>query len=114
MRVIDNNTDTVYEIGLFEDVVWEHALKIRLLELPLVFGERGADVGFLEVQEADDHETVLCGLDLGAVHFFELADDSFEDIFDSPHAALKALVFLSPRFRAALGTDEIVARSRDA
>ena len=63
-------------------------------------------MGYLEVHESEDHETVFCSLDLDAVHFFKLVDDSFEDIFDSPHAALKALVFLSPRFRAALEPDK--------
>ena len=110
MRVIDlNNTEKVCEIGLFAVPGRDHDMKIRLLQLPLVFGELGVVVGYLEVHESEDHETVFCSLDLDAVHFFKLVDDSFEDIFDSPHAALKALVFLSPRFRAALEPDKIEA-----
>ena len=42
MRVIDLNTEKVYEIGLFPIPRWGHAMRIRLLEFPLVFGEKGA------------------------------------------------------------------------
>ena len=102
MRVIDlNNNEKVCEIGLFEDSCWEHALKIRLLELPLVFGNLGSDVGFLESWEGDDGDIVRYSLDSDAVEFFELLDP-FEDIFYSPLAALESIIRVSPRFRAAL------------
>ena len=100
MRVIDNYTGTLCEIGLFEDACWEHALKIRLLEVPLVFGKLGLDAGFLEVWYGDDEEEgISYSLNQDAAHFFELLDP-FEDILDSPLAALKSIIFASPRFRA--------------
>ena len=108
MRVIDNKTKKVCEIGLFEDSCWEHALKIRLLELPLVFGELGADVGFLESWEGDDAVGISYSLDSDAVHFFELLDP-LEDIGGSPLAALKSIICLSPRFRAVCEADKIEA-----
>ena len=54
MRVINCTTKKVYEVGLFENPCWEGALKIRVLELPLVFGNLGTDVGFLEMWEGLD------------------------------------------------------------
>ena len=47
MRVIDLNTGKACEIGLFEHSCWEHAMKIMVLELPLIFGKRGVDAGYL-------------------------------------------------------------------
>ena len=47
MRVIENTTQKVYEVGLFEDSGLGGAMKVRLLDLPLVFGKLGPDAGFL-------------------------------------------------------------------
>ena len=109
MRVIEHKTKKIYEIGLFEDSRWDHAMEIRLLELPLVFGERGVDVGYLESwknDEADADDGISYSLDLDAMHFFELPDP-FEDILDSPEAALKSMIRASPRFTI---TDELLQR----
>ena len=103
MRVIDNKTDLEYEVGLFEDVVWGHALKIRLLQLPLVFGEMGEDAGFLESwksDEADADDGIIYSLDENAWLFFALLDP-FEDILSPPQAVLESIIHASPRFRAA-------------
>ena len=103
MRVIDLNTGKACEIGLFEDSRREHARKIRLLELPLVFGKRGVHAGFLEAwagDEADEEDGISYSLDSDAIDFFELLDP-FEDILDSPLAALKSIIYDSPRFREA-------------
>ena len=108
MRVIDLNTQKVCEIGLFEDSCWEGTIKIRLLELPLVFGNLGSDVGFLEFWEGDNGGGISYSLDSDAVEFFEL-DYPFEDTPSSPQAALKSIVRASPRFRAALEPDKIEA-----
>ena len=108
MKVIDNETTKEYEIGLFEDAGWEDAILIRLLELPLVFGEMGTHVGFLEVGEGDDEVGIRYSLDLDAVRFFKL-HGRCEDIWYSPEAALKYMIRSSPRFRAALEPDKIEA-----
>ena len=102
MRVIDLNTGKACEIGLFEDSAWEHALKIRLLELPLIFGKRGVHAGFLEAwagDEADEEDGISYSLDSDAIQFFELIDP-FQEILDCPLAALKSIIYESPRFRA--------------
>ena len=105
MKVLENATKKVYEIGLFEDVVWEHALKIRLLEVPLVFGNLGVDVGFLEILE-DYGEGGCCIFDEAAIHFFELyPDDPLEDLLCGPHEALKTIIYASPRFQAVKGDE---------
>ena len=111
MRVIDNKTDQVYEVGLFADSGWAGWMKIRLLDFPLVFGDRGADAGFLETwegygEEGDDSSITCCKFDMEALEFFDLdLDDPLEDMLDGPHAALKTIIYLSPRFRAAIEGD---------
>ena len=121
MRVIDCNTLKVCEIGLFPSM--DHAMKIRLLELPLVFGNLGLDVGFIEAWEHDDG-CIKSSIDSEAMDFFipdEPTQRAFQhqwsntdnlwdgSYFDSPLQALQALVRASPRFRAALEPDKIEA-----
>ena len=108
MRVVDNQNQKVCELGLFENSGRAHAIKIRLLELPLIFGKLGVDVGYLEAWEGDDESVISYSLDLDADRFFELPDP-FEDICYSPEAALKAIICSSPRFRAVSETDKLEA-----
>ena len=108
MRVIDLNTQKVCEIGLFADSCIEGTIKIRLLELPLVFGNLGSDVGYLGSWKSDDGGGISYSLDSDAVEFFEL-DYPFEDTPSSPQAALESIIRSSPRFRAALEPDKIEA-----
>ena len=120
MRVFDCNTQKVCEIGLFEDEGWEDAIPIRLLELPLIFGELGLNVGCLEVWDCPTHYSASAA----ALDFFipdEVLKVAFQQqwgdpeqpwgkpSFDSSLKALKTLIFASPRFRAAVETDKIVA-----
>ena len=101
MRVIDCETLKVCEIGLFVDPCWKYAINIRLLELPLVFGERGVVVGYLESwPNVDADDGISYSIDLDAIEFFELRDP-VEDILDSPEGVLKSIIHLSPRFRTA-------------
>ena len=110
MRVIDNKTDLEYEVGLFENSGWDGWIKIRLLDFPLVFGDRGADAGFLQTwegygegygEEGDDSSITCCKFNMEALEFFDLdLDAPLEDMLDGPHAALKTIICLSPRFRA--------------
>ena len=121
MRVIDNYTEKVCEIGLFEAPRWGWGddIKIRLLELPLVFGELGEDAGFLSVWRDADGCTEYRGTEYSAdstaldffmpdavlqaafLHqWFDPEQPWGEASFDSPLEALKALIFASPRFRA--------------
>ena len=107
MRVLEYKTGKEYEIGLFEDSGWDGWMKIRLLDFPLVFGDRGADAGFLETlegygEEGDDSSIICCRFNMEALEFFDLyPDEPLEDMLDGPHAALKTIIFASPRFRAA-------------
>ena len=79
MRVIDNNTDDVYEIGLFELFhAWEHTMKIMAARLSSCL-RREAElyVGYLEAwkgDEADADDGISYSLDSDALQFFELID----------------------------------------
>ena len=109
MRVIENGTEQQYEVGLFEYSGWKDTMKIRLLELPLVFGNLGADAGLLEIWE-DYGEGGCCTFDIDALTFFDLdLDEPLECIMCSPEAALETLICESPRFRGAWETDKIEA-----
>ena len=109
MRVLEYKTGKEYEIGLFEDPRWGRgdAMKIRLLDFPLVFGDRGTDAGFLETlegygEEGDDESIICCKFNMEALEFFDLdLDDPLEDMLDGTQAALKTIIWLSPRFLAA-------------
>ena len=106
MRVLEYKTGKEYEVGLFADSGWAGWMKIRLLDFPLVFGDRGADAGFLETwegygEEGDDNSIICCRFNMEALEFFDLDPDALsEDILNGPHAALKTIIRLSPRFRA--------------
>ena len=102
MRVFEYKTKKVFEIGLFDDLYWKPDMKIRLLEIPLAFGERGEVIGCLEVREKGESGGTRYSLDPDAITAFEL--DQFEGFYPSPQAALQALVRLTPRFAAEAST----------
>ena len=109
MRVIENGTEQVYEVGLFEYSGWD-AMKIRLLELPLVFGNLGADAGLLETWEGDVDGSLSYSFNQDALDFFDLdPDDSLEDMLCGPPDALKTMIYASRRFRADWEPDKIEA-----
>ena len=108
MRVIENGTEQAYEVGLFEYSGWKDTMKIRLLELPLVFGNLGADAGLLEIWD-DYGEVRRCTFDLDALLFFDLDTDDPLELLCGPAAALKTLIYESRRFRGYWETDKIEA-----